>query len=154
MEIAEKGACCNLTVPAPKPVDVWAEKGRAWTGALPAFPTKKARLAFFRAALGHQPAWAYRALVWIFRQQTAEEQAAGATILLNGRGFSGNDAEFLTSLARQYLDKQARFPGSKVWLSPKQEALVLKKMPRYAAQLIALLEAAGTLPAPGAATAA
>jgi hypothetical protein len=146
MANAEKGACCNLTVPVPKPADVWAEKGRTWTGPLPAFPTKKARLAFFRAALTAHPAWAYRALVLIFRRQTAEEQAAGATILLNGVGFSGVDAEILTSFATQYLAKQARYPGSKVWLSPKQEALLRRKMPRYAAQLIALLEAEGTLP--------
>lgn len=142
----EKGACCNLQMPAPKPVDVWAAKGRTWAGALPAFPTKKTRLAFFRAALAWQPAWAYRALVLIFQRQTAEERAAGATILLNGVGFSGVDAEILTSFATQYLDKKARYPGTKVWLSPKQEALLGRKMPRYAAQLIALLEAEGTLP--------
>lgn len=142
---ARNPACC-VSPPKAKPADVWAEKGRTWTGTLPAFPTKRARLAFFKAALGAQPAWAYRALVRIFQRQTAEEQAAGATILLNGQGFSGVDAGLLTSFATQYLAKRARFPGSKVWLSPKQEALVLKKMPRYAAQLIALLEGEGILP--------
>jgi len=141
--------CCAMRPPAPPAADDWTARGRSWRGPLPTFPTKKARLAFLRAALGAKPAWAYRALTLVFERQTAQEQAAGVTIARNGVGFSGVDAEILTSLATQYLAKQAALGGGRVWLSPRQEALLLRKMPKYASQLVALLEARGALPLVG-----
>lgn len=138
--------CCAVRPPAPPAADDWSARGRSWRGPLPAFPTKKARLAFLRAGLGAKPAWAYRALALVFERQTADEQAAGVTIARNGVGFSGVDAELLTSFAGQYLAKRARCGLGIARLSPRQEALLLRKMPKYAGQLADFLEASGALP--------
>lgn len=89
--------------------------------------TKKARVQFIREKLGNNRAWAYRGLVRIFENQTAGEQQMGATVEHNGIGFTGADAEFLTSLAEQYQER-----GS---LSPRQTEILFEKMPKYARQL-------------------
>jgi len=68
-----------------------------------------------------------RALLAIFNGQTFEEKCDGVTIEDNGIGFSGVDADILTSFAEQFLRRQ--------FLSPKQRAILAKKMPKYAGQL-------------------
>lgn len=68
-----------------------------------------------------------RALVAIYNGQTETEKAAAVTVEDNGIGFSGVDAEILTSFAQQFLSRQ--------WLSPKQRAILAKKLPKYAGQL-------------------
>jgi hypothetical protein len=89
--------------------------------------TKKARTAFIRDKLSNDQAWALRGLLAIYANQTADEQAMAQTTYANSIGFTGADAEFLTSLA-----KQAEARGT---LSPKQMIYVLKKMPKYSGQL-------------------
>lgn len=89
--------------------------------------TKKDRIAFIRQQLGSNPAWALRALIRIYENQTAAEQAAHATVEHNGVGFTGADAEILTSLAEQYSKRRS--------LSEKQMALLFKRIPKYARQL-------------------
>jgi hypothetical protein len=89
--------------------------------------TKKARIAHIREQLGTSAAWALRGLVRIYANQTADEQAVGTTKHHNDIGFTGADAEILTSFAQQYERR-----GS---LSPKQMGLLFKKMPKYAKQL-------------------
>lgn len=89
--------------------------------------TKKDRIACLRWRLAHDYKWAQKGLVTIFDAQTADEQNTGTTNEHNGVGFTGPDAEFLTSLALQF---QAR--GS---LSPKQNISLFKMMPKYATQL-------------------
>ncbi len=111
------------------------------------FPTKPARLAFFRAKLATSAAWANKALIRIYEYQTASEKMIGATKEENGVGFSGRDSEILSKFAQQALNWQVN-PGT--WatpFSPKQQALVLRLMPRYAAQLLAHLDASGNPPA-------
>lgn len=142
-----QAGCCALRPPAPPAPPVpgdWASLGRAWRGPLPAFPTKKARLAFLRAALGARPAWARRALEIVLARQTDDERAVGATIARNGAGFSGVDAEILTSFARQLAAGRA--------LSPRQEAVLLRRMPKYAGQLAALVAPLDARPAGAAGT--
>ncbi len=89
--------------------------------------TKKARVAFIREKLASDDRWVLRGLLVIFSNQTAEEQATASTTKLNGIGFTGVDAEFLTSLATQYQTRKS--------LSPKQMTYLRKKMPKYSRQL-------------------
>lgn len=97
--------------------------------------TKKDALAFVKVKLSSDPVWAVKALVRIYQEnQTNDEQVNQQTTHDNGIGFSGCDAEFLSSLAEQYLRR-----GN---LSDKQMSFVHKKMPKYARQVIAMSDAA------------
>ena len=84
-------------------------------------------VAEIKAQVAASEAWQDRALIAIYNGQTAAEQEAAATVEDNGIGFSGIDAEILTSFAQQ-LQKRG-------FLSPKQRAIVARKMPKYAGQL-------------------
>lgn len=86
---------------------------------------------FLKNKLGSNKDWALRALVRIYEKQTLSEKATQNTHELNGVGFSGADAEILSSFAEQYQRKG--------FLSEKQMALVLKKMPRYWGQIQTLI---------------
>jgi hypothetical protein len=80
-----------------------------------------------RGKVSTDAAWALKALVAIFNCQTDEEQHQATTTDWNEIGFSGADAEILTSFANQHL---------KGWtLSQKQMALLHKKIGKYAGQL-------------------
>ncbi len=96
--------------------------------------TKTNVTSFVRNQLATNKAWALKGLVRIFEHQTAEEQAAEVTNRENGVGFTGADANFLTSLAKQYMQR-----GS---LSDKQMVFVFKKMPKYAGQLVSISDEA------------
>lgn len=63
----------------------------------------------------------------IYAKQTLGEQASQTTSELNSVGFSGVDAEILSSFSDQV--KRGRT------LSPKQMVIVFKKMPKYWEQL-------------------
>ena len=95
--------------------------------------TKKSKQAFIREMVGTDQRWAVRALVRIYNNQTEDEQAAEMTNHHNGIGFTGADAEILSSFAKQVLKGRQ--------LSAKQMAILFRKMPRYARQL---MEAADT----------
>jgi hypothetical protein len=104
--------------------------------------TKKAKIEHFKAKLATDPKWAVQGLLRIFRNQTADEQAMASTVEDNGVGFTGCDAHILTSFANQVKRKQAEC-AAKGWqikwewaLSRKQMALLHKRMPKYAAQLL------------------
>jgi hypothetical protein len=136
--------------PSLKAVSVWVvATRRALLTSFPktpeSFPSTDARLAFFRAKLGTSDKWACHALELIYQHQTAAEQASEQTVNNNGVGFSGRDAQILSSFAKQYQTWKAKplFPRP---LSGKQMAIVFKRMPVYAAQLIAHLEAQGKAP--------
>ena len=90
--------------------------------------TKKAKQDYIREKVGTNRAWALRALVVIFNNQTDAEQAIDATTDANGVGFSGCDADILSSFAKQHLAGRN--------LSAKQMAIIFKKMPRYSRQLM------------------
>ena len=89
---------------------------------------KKDREAFVKAKLATNPNWAKQALLRIFSLQTDEEQNYGETIEHNNIGFTGCDAEILTSFAKQY-EKNKR-------LSDKQMSILMRKMKKYWKQVI------------------
>lgn len=89
--------------------------------------TKKEAVRVFREKLGTDDKWAVRGLVAVYNRQTSYEQRAGTVQEDNGVGFTGADAEFLTSLARQTCDRG---------LSEKQMACLKRRMPKYAGQLL------------------
>lgn len=72
--------------------------------------------------------WLLRGIVAIYSKQTSEEQNAETTIEDNGIGFNGVDAYILSSFAKQIKNGHT--------LSPKQLSIALKKMPKYAGQLV------------------
>lgn len=87
---------------------------------------------YLKHKLATNPAWALKALTVVAAKQTASEFAVGSTHDLNGVGFGGCDAEILTSFAKQYAQRNT--------LSPKQMAIVFKKMPRYWGQVLPLIQ--------------
>ena len=89
--------------------------------------TKKDRVARLREMLGTNAKWAIAGLSRIYANQTADEQDSGMTSEDNGIGFTGVDAEILSSFAEQVEKGRT--------LSPKQMTLLFKKMPKYAKQL-------------------
>ena len=90
----------------------------------------KAIKTFVKQKLTVNEKWATTALLRIFDCQTKEEQQIEATNVYNGIGFTGCDAKILSSFAKQLLYKG--------YLSPKQKALVMKKMPKYWNQIISI----------------
>ena len=93
--------------------------------------TKNETISHWKKMIANDYAWAVRALVRIYENQTADEQEIGATVHHNSVGFNGVDAELLTSFAQQV--KQGRS------LSPRQRQFLHKKMPKYAGQLYDLV---------------
>lgn len=72
----------------------------------------------------------YGALKHLYTCQTEDEKNAGATQDHNGVGFNAYDADFLTSVCKQLLDRGT--------LSPKQKEVARKKLKKYKKQLVAL----------------
>ena len=72
----------------------------------------------------------YGALKHLYTCQTESEKRAGATQDHNGVGFNAYDADFLTSVCKQLIER-----GS---LSPKQKEVARKKLKKYRKQLVAL----------------
>lgn len=70
-----------------------------------------------------------RALLVVYANQTADERADGQTKHLNGVGFSGRDAEWLSDIARKW-QRYGR------WASRKQLNAVRKAMRRYWRQML------------------
>jgi len=80
-----------------------------------------------RAKVSSEPRWAERAILALYERQTAQEQQAERTIVLNRMGFNAFDAEILTSFARQI--------GRGQHLSDKQLRIAYRALPKYAKQL-------------------
>ena len=73
--------------------------------------------------------WAIRAMVRIFElNQEEEEQVSEDTFIRNGIGFSGADAQILSSFSKQVISGRS--------LSQKQLDIVMKKVHRYTKQVI------------------
>lgn len=91
--------------------------------------TSKAQLvSMLKTQLATRPQQAIKGLMRIYANQTEGEQSSGIVISNNGIGFVHVDSEILTSFAKQFEER-----GS---LSEKQLAILYKKMPKYAGQLI------------------
>ena len=89
--------------------------------------TKKAEIEFIRKQITTNKAWACKALMAIFARQTEDEKNSQETIHENGMGFTGNDANFLTAMAKSYLQYHN--------LTDKQMFYVYKKIGKYAGQI-------------------
>jgi len=92
--------------------------------------TKEATRLYVKKQLGTNEAWAKKSLLKIFDFQTQHEKDSEQTHDHNDVGFSGVDGEILTSFAKQLISKK--------WLSPKQMAIVYRKMPKYWMQIIGI----------------
>ena len=80
------------------------------------------------------------AILRIFEKQTSQEQASQMTVEDNGVGFSGRDAEFGSSLAKQILawirNKQNNIPNRYDFpLSDRQVQYAQRFMAKYAGQI-------------------
>lgn len=73
-----------------------------------------------------------RALLFLYSRQTADEQNSQTTNHDNGMGFSGFDAEFLSSVA-QGVQRYGN-------MTPRQAMVVKKRLARYAGQLLLMLD--------------
>lgn len=69
-----------------------------------------------------------RALLVVYANQTADEQATDQTKHQNGVGFTGADAEFLSDIAKKWMRYRR-------WASEKQRRCVLKAVRKYWRQL-------------------
>ena len=100
--------------------------------------TSKAQLvSMLKTQLATRPQQAIKGLMRIYANQTESEQSSGIVISNNGIGFVHVDSEILTSFAKQFEER-----GS---LSEKQLAILYKKMPKYADQLISAAIAEGKI---------
>jgi hypothetical protein len=79
------------------------------------------------AKLNSDPEFTKRALLKLFELQTHDEQNSENTIEHNGVGFNGTDGYIMTAIAKHYIAKQ--------YISPKQMAIVDKKIKKYAQQI-------------------
>lgn len=70
---------------------------------------------------------AAKAMLKIYANQTSDEQNSESTVYHNNVGFTGNDAEILSSFSKQFQQRG--------FLSPKQNAILMKKIGKYAGQL-------------------
>ena len=84
--------------------------------------------AYFIAGLASEDA-VRKALVWLYRRQTADEQRSRTTEHRNNMGFSAYDAEFGSSLAEQVLRGRR--------LSAKQMMWARRLLKKYAGQYAA-----------------
>jgi hypothetical protein len=101
------------------------------------FSTKEERLEWVKTMLKSDSRWTIRGLLAIFSRQTVDETSSDATIEDNGVGFTGFDAEILTSFAKRVMEWEQetthKYPTA---LSPRQIEVLQKRMPKYAQQLI------------------
>ena len=94
--------------------------------------TKTKIFNYVKEKLSTDEKWAVKGMVRIYREnQTNDEQVQLRTTHLNGIGFSGCDAELLSSFARQF-----ELRGT---LTAKQMVYVFKKMKKYTKQVISMI---------------
>lgn len=94
------------------------------------FTSRAALVNAMRAQISGSDKQALKALLRIHAEQTKAEQFDKATNCYNGVGFTKADARILSSMA-----DWAKTHGG---LTPKQLAVVKRKIPKYAGQLVAL----------------
>lgn len=92
------------------------------------FTNKQTLVNVLKTQIATRDNQAIKALITVYNNQTSSEQYEENTHVHNGVGFTPADAEFMSSLAKQYLNKG--------YLSQKQMYFVKKHMPKYANQLI------------------
>lgn len=90
-------------------------------------PTRKWTRQEIALLIDSNPEFRKRALLKLYSRQTADEQNTGTVNRQNGRGFRSCDARILTSLSK--------FCESRRFLTTKQDAILLRKLPVYTGQL-------------------
>lgn len=85
------------------------------------------------------------ALIKLYARQTADEQQSERTAHDNGVGFNGTDGHFLSSLAKQAIDRRrarnaGEIPAHFTDLSPKQIGAARKCLKKYARQLLEIAQ--------------
>lgn len=91
--------------------------------------SKKKLLQGLRYQISHNTEKARRALLLVYSKQTISEQNLGKTLEHNCEGFTTLDAEILTGIAIFYKNYKS--------LTPKQDRIVKRLMPKYAGQILA-----------------
>lgn len=91
--------------------------------------SKKTLTQGLRHQLSHNTEKARRALLLVYSKQTACEQNSGQTLEYNCEGFTALDAEILSSIALFYKNYN--------FLTPRQDQIVKRLMPKYAGQILA-----------------
>jgi len=95
--------------------------------------TLREKQEFIQGKLRTDQKWALRALEVIYARQTAQEKASDQTIEDNGVGFSGVDAELLSSFAKQYQERG--------FLTLKQMEYLHRKIIKYWRQILGMCDA-------------
>lgn len=90
-------------------------------------PKKKWTKTEIQANLICSNLWLYQGLLAVYERQTADEQNSEYSKYNNKVGFSSADSTFLTSIAKQALDRRR--------LSEKQVEITRKLMLKYSGQL-------------------
>lgn len=88
---------------------------------------KKQAEPFIKMKLSTNAVWAKAAMLKVYDKQTEDEKVSETTKHLNRVGFSGVDAELLSSFSKQM--------HSRGFLTAKQMRYVFKKMPKYWEQI-------------------
>jgi hypothetical protein len=94
--------------------------------------TKKLQKEYIRNKLATVPQWALRCLEVVYANQTEDEKVFDSVSHNNNVGFTGTDGGFLSSLAKQY-ERRGQ-------LSERQMPFVMKKMPKYWKQVLAVTD--------------
>ena len=100
-------------------------------------PMSKVKV-FLKTKLSTDERWAKKALIEIFNKQTETEKETDSTCVYNEIGFSGVDANFMSSLSKQLIEKN--------YLTPKQMVFVFKKIPKYWKQIYEISDKAKLIP--------
>lgn len=90
--------------------------------------SKKELLQGLKYQISHDTEKARRALLLIYSKQTVSEQNSGRTLEYNCEGFTALDAEILTGIVAFYKNHN--------FLTPKQDRIVKRLIPKYAGQIL------------------
>jgi hypothetical protein len=90
--------------------------------------SKKKLIQGLRYQISHSTEKARRALLLIYSKQTASEQNSSKTLEHNCEGFTTLDAEILTNIAK--------FLQTYKFLTPRQDQVIKRLIPKYAGQIL------------------
>ena len=90
--------------------------------------SKKKLIQGLKHQIFHNTKEARRALLLIYSKQTVSEQNSGRTLEYNCEGFTTLDAKILTSIAIFYKNHN--------FLTPRQDQIVKRLIPKYAGQIL------------------
>ena len=90
--------------------------------------SKKKLIQGLRYQISHSTEKARRALLLVYSKQTVSEQNSGRTLEYNCEGFTTLDAKILTDIATFYKSHN--------FLTPKQDQIVKRLIPKYAGQIL------------------